>query len=385
MLLSGGLDATEPVNPNSQPAAAPLPLPPLAPMQSPFGYGPAGVGPAAVPPGATPPSPYPYYVPYYSYYVPYYGPPRPRVWTVFVGFFAALAAAIAMQVFAAGLLAIFLVLQNPAELASPQQVTQLIQERITDPDIILLLLLATQIGVLAVAVGGAWLSPIPLPERLRLRRSTVPVYGYPLVALGATAIGILFEVLVYYLHLPESKDLKFLNDALQHLTPWQAIGAVLVVGGAPAFAEEWFFRGYMQTRLSARWGRWPAIMITAILFGVMHLNPVQGVFAVLLGIYIGYLAEKSGSVRPGMACHFANNAIQVILARYLAAWNVSETAMTITVGVLAVVLVVAVVYMVFGIRPPPPQVREPALPQPVADYPPPFYAPPPVAWPPAGM
>src|SRR5205807_2603521 len=104
------------------------------------------------------------------------------------------------------------------------------------------------------------------------------------------------------------------DDVLRHLTGGQIVVAVLVLGVMPGFAEEWLFRGYMQTRLKQAWGRWPAIIVTATLFGVMHLDLFQSPFAMLFGIYLGYVAEKSGSIRPTMLCHIVNNSFQVLVA-----------------------------------------------------------------------
>ena len=49
------------------------------------------------------------------------------------------------------------------------------------------------------------------------------------------------------------------------------------------------------------------------MFGIMHMDPLQGTFAVGFGFYIGYLVEKAGSIRPAMVCHAVNNSAQVLL------------------------------------------------------------------------
>lgn len=345
----------------------PLPLPPLPPAAPAAWHGTVPLYP--------PPLSYP------DYYVGWFGPPPPRVWPVFVVY---LLAFFAMQLVGIVVLLGAVFIEHPHDFQSPEQFMGLIQETLADPDIILLFLLAMQIALVAMAVGAAWLSPLPVVRRLRLGPSTLPWYGYPLVVLGAVSVGLMFQDLVHVLHVPESKELKFLSEALAHLTPWQVVAAVLVVGGAPAFGEEWLFRGYMQSRLSRRLGRWGAISITAALFGIMHLNILQGTFATMLGFYIGYLAEKSGSVRPGMLCHFANNGLQVILARYAMHWNITQTVQAVTVGAQAVLIVAAIVYMVIGIHPPV-EPAEPATPPPLPAYPPYFQGPPGLVWPPASV
>ena len=73
----------------------------------------------------------------------------------------------------------------------------------------------------------------------------------------------------------------------------------LCIGVLPGFAEELLFRGYVQTRLSQRWGRWWGVGIAAALFGIMHIDPVHGTFAGIFGLYLGYLTERAAAfVRP---------------------------------------------------------------------------------------
>jgi len=56
-------------------------------------------------------------------------------------------------------------------------------------------------------------------------------------------------------------------------------------------------------------------VLTAVLFGLFHLDIYRLIPATLLGILLGYLAHESGSIVPSMLAHFCNNAILVTLAR----------------------------------------------------------------------
>jgi membrane protease YdiL (CAAX protease family) len=102
--------------------------------------------------------------------------------------------------------------------------------------------------------------------------------------------------------------------ALRSSNPVRILGAVLTLGLAPAFAEEGFFRGLMQTRLRTRWRRWPAILVSALAFGVFHVDPVQGTQAFLAGIFFGWVAERLGGIRPTIAAHAVNNTMFVLFA-----------------------------------------------------------------------
>lgn len=87
----------------------------------------------------------------------------------------------------------------------------------------------------------------------------------------------------------------------------------------PAIAEELLFRGAFQG-LMRPCGSAAAIFAPALLFGVLHLDLAQGLTAFACGVFLGWLAERSGSILPGMLLHFVNNALAflTIYLRYYA-------------------------------------------------------------------
>ena len=92
----------------------------------------------------------------------------------------------------------------------------------------------------------------------------------------------------------------------------------------PAIAEELLFRGAFQG-LMRPCGSAAAIFAPALLFGVLHLDLAQGLTAFGCGVFLGWLAERSGSILPGMLLHLVNNALAflTIYLRYYAPAEVS--------------------------------------------------------------
>ena len=92
----------------------------------------------------------------------------------------------------------------------------------------------------------------------------------------------------------------------------------------PAIAEELLFRGAFQG-LMRPCGSAAAIFAPALLFGVLHLDLAQGLTAFACGVFLGWLAERSGSILPGMLLHLVNNALAflTIYLRYYASAEVS--------------------------------------------------------------
>ena len=71
--------------------------------------------------------------------------------------------------------------------------------------------------------------------------------------------------------------------------------------------EELLFRGvvfsYARGALKKKW----AILFQAVLFGIYHLNLVQFVYALVIGYILGVLADRAGSIVPGIVLHVIIN------------------------------------------------------------------------------
>ena len=66
---------------------------------------------------------------------------------------------------------------------------------------------------------------------------------------------------------------------------------------------------------------WPAIIVAALVFGIFHLNPVQIVYATLLGIVLGWIYYRTGSLLSVIVGHVLNNSLAVTTT---ALWGAAE-------------------------------------------------------------
>lgn len=72
--------------------------------------------------------------------------------------------------------------------------------------------------------------------------------------------------------------------------------------------EEIIFRGFILKSMQ-RYGNFTAILVSAILFSMFHLNLVQFINPVLVGIVLAFITIKSKSIFPAMIAHIFNNTI----------------------------------------------------------------------------
>ena len=89
---------------------------------------------------------------------------------------------------------------------------------------------------------------------------------------------------------------------------------LLCVGVLPAVLEEFALRGVVMGLLRKRFSDGTAIVISAVLFGLLHGNLQQIPFAFGVGLILGYATIYSGSLLPAMLIHAMNNSMSVILS-----------------------------------------------------------------------
>lgn len=87
---------------------------------------------------------------------------------------------------------------------------------------------------------------------------------------------------------------------------------ILEIAVVPPLCEEFAVRGVVMQPLR-KYGDWFAIIISSIVFAVMHGNLIQAPFAFIAGIFLGFVACKTNSLLTGMLIHFLNNAFSIFL------------------------------------------------------------------------
>ncbi len=92
---------------------------------------------------------------------------------------------------------------------------------------------------------------------------------------------------------------KLIIDALTNYP----VLTIVLVGALAGICEELLFRGPIQAALSRKLPPWGAIVVTALLFGLAHMD-LQGLaIRTLLGIILGWIVWRGGSIYPAMLLH----------------------------------------------------------------------------------
>lgn len=93
----------------------------------------------------------------------------------------------------------------------------------------------------------------------------------------------------------------------------RSVTGVLSVALVAPLCEELLFRGAVMRSLRES-GRSPraVILLSALVFGVIHFNPNQVLFAFLMGLVLGWIAWRTQSLLPVVIGHILNNSLGVM-------------------------------------------------------------------------
>lgn len=101
----------------------------------------------------------------------------------------------------------------------------------------------------------------------------------------------------------EANDAFFAGKVLYEL-----LGSCLLI----PIAEELLYRGVVFRRLQMFLGLLPAICLSAVIFGAMHVNLVQFLYAGILGLLLAYLFAATGKLYAPVLAHIAANTAAVV-------------------------------------------------------------------------
>ncbi len=88
---------------------------------------------------------------------------------------------------------------------------------------------------------------------------------------------------------------------------------VFLIALLPAIAEELIFRGVILQGLRRTGSDFIAIVISALMFAVMHCSLQQFVYPIILGMIFGWIVVRTGSLMLTIFAHFLNNFVVVLL------------------------------------------------------------------------
>jgi membrane protease YdiL (CAAX protease family) len=172
-----------------------------------------------------------------------------------------------------------------------------------DRDMLAMLALFFLSSLVALAIAVAPMGWRALPA-LGFR----PAGFWPIVlgAVGALVVSVLVS------QLGEPEGVKQALDVAR--TPRLFVASLAVMALLAPLAEEAVFRGLLYGWVAGRWGTTIAWFASSILFAAAHVEPAHALLVLPLGLWFGWLRQRTDSLWPSLVAHIANNGLAVVAA-----------------------------------------------------------------------
>lgn len=168
-----------------------------------------------------------------------------------------------------------------------------------------------------------------------------------LIGLAASVIGMFyssyFEIILSQFHLKMNEALF----SMPHSVPTLVLSSISTCIFAP-ICEEFLFRGLILQKLR-KYGDFFALLVSSIMFGILHGNFSQTPFAFIVGLALGFAVIETGSLFSSIIIHFLVNSISTainISSLYLG----DEKATFIYYIYAAVIIAAAIVSLIYLIK-----------------------------------
>ncbi len=143
--------------------------------------------------------------------------------------------------------------------------------------------------------------------------------GVGLWVLAYEVVKVSAEIGIGPIDLERTEELERAKNEFARIPLWLVwLTSALV----PAFAEEYFFRGYVLSAFRGRVSRFRAVIFSGLIFGLFHvvsgshLTLERFMPTVLLGVFLGWVAIRTGSLWPGVFLHAIHNGLLFWLTRF---------------------------------------------------------------------
>ncbi|MBN2830420.1 MAG: CPBP family intramembrane metalloprotease [Candidatus Cloacimonetes bacterium] len=158
---------------------------------------------------------------------------------------------------------------------------------------------------------------LKMPLKVVFRQNNTKPINFALVILGAIPLAIaassLSQVINFFYPIP-AEYLEKLTGIIK-MDEFSLGKALMIIAVLPGFCEEMMFRGFMY-RFFENGKKWFPIVASAMLFAIYHLDMFRLLPAFLLGLYLGFLLQRTNSIYITILAHSLNNGIAVLLSRF---------------------------------------------------------------------
>lgn len=115
-------------------------------------------------------------------------------------------------------------------------------------------------------------------------------------------------------------------------------------------AEELVFRGLTYRFARKALPFWGANILQALLFGIMHMNMIQGIYAFALGLFLGWICRTGHSIKYSILLHICFNILGCLFSGFFEFTTALNDYAFYGVGVALTVFALIIFYREFALK-----------------------------------
>ena len=221
-----------------------------------------------------------------------------------------------------------------------QQVMELTQERISQGSFM------TTLTVIATAISAAfavffywliWGRKKTTEDQQYLKEKVIQAKPVVMITIAAVGTYFLAILIASAIELISPETMEQYNELMELALGGSGLFAFVAAVILAPINEECILRGLILRNLQKYFSVPAVIILQAVMFGIFHMNWVQGLYVLPIGAALGYVAVKSRSVLPCIYMHFVYNLMSFVLG-LLPEFLQSNVFAAIVVAVSVVVL-----------------------------------------------
>lgn len=196
-------------------------------------------------------------------------------------------------------------------------VTQMLMQKIQEPDFM------TNLTVIATAVSAViavffywllWGRKRTAQDKQYFREKVLRGKNFLMISVATVGLYFLAILISNIIGIVSPDTMEAYNEMMNMALGGNIFMVMFTTIILAPISEECIMRGMIFRNLQKYFSIPAAIVIQAVIFGIFHMNWVQGLYVLPVGLALGFVAAKSKSVFPCIYMHMLNNFMSIVLA-----------------------------------------------------------------------
>ena len=170
------------------------------------------------------------------------------------------------------------------------------------------------------------------------KRGQIKAMDFIMAIVGGAGVSIALNIVIALTNMA-GKDTTFV-EVSDMITSNPLFVTIICAGILIPIVEEILFRGLIFNRIKCQYNFVAGLLISSLLFGIYHGNIVQGIYATLLGIFLGFAYHKTKSILIPIFIHMGGNTFVSIYGKL----GENEE----NIGILVVTVAISIIFALIG-------------------------------------